>query len=67
MAKSTKIGASPETREARRRMPSGHLCARCGEMVAQGDLCMVQVMDLGNGRRRQKIPYHRKCYTPATA
>jgi len=68
MAKQTKTGVDPQSREGRRRLPSGYLCVRCGEMVSQGDLCMVRILKLGangTGRRQEKRPYHRKCYAVA--
>ena len=64
MAQATKMGADSATLEARRRVSTGHVCTKCGNEIAQGDLLMVRVMAMeANGRsRNRKAPYHRKCY-----
>lgn len=64
MAQATKMGADTATLEARRRALSGHMCVKCGDEIAQGELMMVKVMDMqsNGGSRGRKMPYHRKCY-----
>jgi len=64
MAQASKMGADTTTREARRALPSGHQCIRCGGMISFGELLMIQsvVMDERGRATRKKVPYHRKCY-----
>jgi len=59
------MGADAATREARRAVPSGHVCAKCGQPINMGELVMVQTLSMdqrGRGRKT-KTPYHRSCYT----
>ncbi len=63
MAQATKMGADTATLEKRRKTLSGHSCNKCQEPVAVGDLMVVKVMEMENGRpRAHQVVYHRKCY-----
>lgn len=63
MAQATKMGADTATLEKRRKALSGHSCAKCGQDVTFGDLLMVKVTEMQNGRpRSHQVAYHRKCY-----
>ena len=66
MARASKMGADVATREANRSQGSGHICANCGESIAQGELLMVRVVEFEGNRinKRKNIPYHRNgtCY-----
>jgi hypothetical protein len=64
MAQASKMGADTATREARRAVNSGHICAKCGQPIAVGDLTMVQTLALDERGRGRKIktPYHRSCF-----
>jgi hypothetical protein len=57
------MGADTATLEKRRKALTGHACTKCHQEVAFGDLLMVRVMEMQNGRpRTHTVPYHRKCY-----
>jgi hypothetical protein len=63
MATATKMGADTATLERRRKALTGHLCEKCQEDVAFGDLLMVKVMSMEGGKpRSHQVVYHRKCY-----
>ena len=63
MAQATKMGADTATLEKRRKALSGHSCTKCGQDVTFGDLLMVKVMTMENGRpRSHQVVYYRKCY-----
>ena len=63
MAQATKMGADTATLEKRRKALSRHSCTKCGQDVAFGDLLMVKVTEIQNGRpRSHSVAYHRKCY-----
>ncbi len=63
MAQATKMGADTATLEKRRKTLSGHTCTKCGQDVTFGDLLMVKVTEIQNGRPlSHSIAYHRKCY-----
>ena len=64
MAQATKMGADTATLERRRKTLTGHLCNKCHQDVAFGDLLMVKVVEMQEGRpRSHQVIYHRKCYT----
>lgn len=64
MAQATKMGADTATLEKRRKALSGHNCSKCGDAIAIGELLIVKVMSLEEGRpRANQVMYHRKCYT----
>ena len=64
MAQATKMGADTATLEKRRKTLTGHQCSKCGQDISFGDLLMVKVMQMENGRpRSRQAEYHRKCYT----
>jgi hypothetical protein len=60
------MGADASTREANRSRTSGHICAQCGEPIAQGELLMVRVVQFEGSRvnKRKAVSYHRNgtCY-----
>ncbi len=63
MAQATKMGADTATLEKRRKTLSGHNCTKCGDPITFGDLMVVKITELENGRpRAQQLLYHRKCY-----
>ncbi|MGC8779878.1 MAG: hypothetical protein ACP5UQ_03345 [Anaerolineae bacterium] len=63
MAQATKMGADTATLEKRRKALSGHSCVKCGQDVTFGDLLMVKITEIQNGRpRSHSVAYHRKCY-----
>ncbi len=63
MAQATKMGADTATLEKRRKALTGHTCTKCSLDVAFGDLLMVKVTEMQNGRpRSHQVVYHRKCY-----
>ncbi len=63
MAQATKMGADTATLEKRRKALSGHTCVKCHDPIAVGDLMIVKVQELENGRpRSHQVTYHRKCY-----
>jgi hypothetical protein len=66
MARASKMGADVATREANRSRGSGHTCAECGEIIPQGELLMVRVVEFEGNRvyKRKNVPYHRNgtCY-----
>jgi hypothetical protein len=65
MAQATKMGADAATRDARRAVSSGHVCAKCGQPITVGDLLVVQTLTMderGRGRKT-KTPFHRSCYS----
>lgn len=64
MAQATKMGADAATREARRAMPTGHVCRKCNRPITAGELMMVQslILDERGRGRKVKVPYHRSCY-----
>jgi len=63
MAQATKMGADTATLEKRRKAISGHSCHKCHQEITFGDLLMVKVMAMENGRpRAHQVAYHRKCY-----
>ncbi len=63
MAQATKMGADTATLEKRRKAMSGHNCTKCGEAISFGDLMVVKITELDNGRpRSHQVMYHRKCY-----
>jgi len=63
MAQATKMGADTATLEKRRKAISGHLCKKCSLDISFGDLLMVKVIEVENGRpRSHQRSYHRKCY-----
>ncbi len=64
MARASKIGVDVTARDARRVAPSGHLCKKCGNMISNGELVMVQTMVIDERGRsiKQKSPYHKGCY-----
>jgi hypothetical protein len=63
MAQATKMGADTATLEKRRKASTGHCCTKCGQDVSFGDLLMVKVTAMENGRpRSHQVAYHRKCY-----
>ncbi len=63
MAQATKMGADTATLEKRRKALSGHKCTKCGDQIAFGDLMVVKVTELEDGRpRSHQVMYHRKCY-----
>ena len=66
MARASKMGADVATREANRSRGSGHICAGCGGIIAQGELLMVRVVEFEGNRinKRKTVPYHRNgtCY-----
>lgn len=63
MAQATKMGADTATLERRRKALSGHMCEKCSQDVAFGDLLMVKVMSMEDGKpRSHQVVYHRKCY-----
>ncbi len=63
MAQATKMGADTATLEKRRKQLSGHKCTKCGDGIAFGDLMVVKVTELEDGRpRSHQVMYHRKCY-----
>ena len=64
MAQATKMGADTATLEKRRKALTGHACTKCGQEVAFGDLLMVKVVEIEEGRpRSHQVVYHRKCYS----
>ena len=64
MAQATKMGADTATLEKRRKALTGHACTKCGQDISFGDLLMVKIMQMENGRpRSRQAEYHRKCYT----
>ncbi len=64
MAQATKMGADTATLEKRRQALTGHQCNKCHQDVAFGDLLMVKVVEMQEGRpRSHQVIYHRKCYT----
>ncbi len=64
MAQATKMGADTATLEKRRKALTGHKCNKCNLDVSFGDLLMVKVMEMENGKpRSHQVIYHRKCYT----
>lgn len=64
MAQASKMGADVATRDARRASLSGHVCAKCGNMVSHGELLMVQTVTMDHRGRatRARRPFHRGCY-----
>ena len=63
MAQATKMGADTATLEKRRKTLTGHQCTKCGQDVSFGDLLMVKIMQMEDGRpRSHQVVYHRKCY-----
>ncbi len=63
MAQATKMGADTATLEKRRKAMSGHNCTKCGEAISFGDLMVVKITEIDNGRpRSHQVMYHRKCY-----
>ena len=63
MAQATKMGADTATLEKRRKAISGHSCSKCRLDISFGDLLMVKVMEVENGRpRAHTVAFHRKCY-----
>jgi hypothetical protein len=63
MAQATKMGADTATLEKRRKQLTGHLCKKCSQDISFGDLLIVKVMEMEDGRpRAHKVEYHRKCY-----
>ena len=66
MARASKMGADAATREANRSRASGHICAHCGEPIAQGELLMVRMVQFEGNRvnKRKVVSYHRNgtCY-----
>jgi hypothetical protein len=64
MAQATKMGADTATLEKRRKALTGHKCLKCSQEVSFGDLLMVKVIQMEEGRpRSHQVIYHRKCYT----
>jgi hypothetical protein len=64
MAQATKMGADTATLEKRRKALTGHKCMKCSQEVSFGDLLMVKVIQMEEGRpRSHQTIYHRKCYT----
>ena len=63
MATATKMGADTATLERRRKTLTGRQCSKCGLDVTFGDLLMVKIMQMEDGRpRAHQVVYHRKCY-----
>ncbi len=63
MAQATKMGADTATLEKRRKALTGHACAKCHEEISFGDLMIVKVVEMEDGRpRAHQLTYHRKCY-----
>jgi hypothetical protein len=57
------MGADTATLEKRRKALSGHACTKCGDQISFGELMVVKVTQLENGRpRSHQVMYHRKCY-----
>ncbi len=64
MAQATKMGADTATLEKRRKALTSHKCTKCNLDVAFGELLMVKVVELQEGKpRSHQVIYHRKCYT----
>ncbi len=64
MAQATKMGADTATLEKRRKTLTGHTCNKCSQDVTFGDLLMVKVVEIEDGKpRSHQVVYHRKCYT----
>jgi len=63
MAQATKMGADTATLEKRRKALTGHACTKCGQDVSFGDLLIVKIMAMEEGRpRSHQAIYHRKCF-----
>ncbi len=63
MAQATKMGADTATLEKRRKVLTGHKCTKCAQDVAFGELLMVKIVEMEEGRpRSHQVVYHRKCY-----
>ncbi len=63
MAQATKMGADTATLEKRRKALTGHKCTKCSQDVAFGELLMVKIVEMEEGRpRSHQVVYHRKCY-----
>jgi hypothetical protein len=63
MAQATKMGADTATLEKRRKALTGHNCTKCNQEVSFGDLLMVKVVEIEEGKpRSHQVVYHRKCY-----
>jgi len=63
MAQATKMGADTATLEKRRKSLTGHQCSKCRQDISFGDMLMVKVIEMENGRpRSHQVVYHRKCY-----
>ena len=49
--------------EKRRKALTGHKCTKCNQDISFGDLMMVKIVQMEEGRpRSHQVVYHRKCY-----
>ena len=58
------MGADTATLEKHRKALTGHACTKCGQDVSFGDLLIVKIMAMEEGRpRSHQVIYHRKCFS----